>query len=164
MALMHQGYQLSETKDRYGERAQWFSQWGDDWFLSRSLTKHILLYILRNYDGSWRQSFHDANRPEYSTLEETFEAMRKVHERQRLSAAKTAQTVKEYVNKYPDMKNYVAFVGDAMEYNDELRLLRSLAVYKFIKGCEHVGKEPYAEFLDVLSVRQRQLEEKYGRR
>ena len=161
ICLMHQGYQLSQTTDKNGERAQWFSQWNDEWFLSNAMTKHRLLYILHNYDDSWQQRFHDMNKPEKDTLDKTFEAMRQVYDRQRLSGAKTMQALNDFVARYPDMKHYAIFVTDAMEYNDELRLLRSRSAYRFIRGCE--GKKGYAEFLNVLRIRQCGMEEQYGK-
>jgi hypothetical protein len=65
------------------------------------------------------------------------------------------------MNQNPQKRQYVRFVSAAIEYNEELRLLRSRSVVPFVKRCRNADVEPYHAFRDTLALRTTAIAEKY---
>jgi hypothetical protein len=161
LALMNQGYQLA-SREPYHERAQWFSQWNDEWFCRNGVTKFRLIDILQQYEDSWIADFAKNNPPIADTLDELYATMTDLQWDRISAASKSNDASRAYLAAHPERLPYVTFVAQAMEYNEDLRLLRSQSVFDFIKGCRAHGKEPYEEFLDVLKERTERIRNTYG--
>lgn len=160
-ALMHQGFQLSRT-DRYHSRAQWFGQWTDEWYARHAATKYRLIDILEQYEPSWVESFAARNQPVAESLDDTYELMRDVQRARIVAGAAAKEAHDAYVAEHPEDRYYVRFLNVALEYNEELRLLRSQSVFNFIRGCQGVGRSPYEEFRRVLDERRVRIKEEYS--
>ena len=162
-SLMHQGYQLAK-KEPYNERAQWFSQWDDKWFVRFASTKMRLIDILQQYSPKWERDFAESNSPQMENLNETMEELRECQRRTMFQGARASQTIKRFKRDNPQLRNYMEFVTASLEYNEELRLLRSRSVMNLIEGAVDDGKVPYDVFIDVLVERKERFEQQYGER
>lgn len=158
--LMHQGFQLAK-KDIYDERSAWFSQFDDFWYFKHASTKYRMIDILQQYRPQLEHEFAAENVVEHSSLDEIFEEMRELHSQIRIAGAVAQKNITEFIARHPAERHYVTFVVAAMEYNEELRLFRSLAIFNFLKGCQQHSLNPYSEFLSVLEERKQVLEDKY---
>lgn len=159
--FMHQGYQLAKTEP-HNPRAQWFSQWDDTWFCRHGLTRFRLIDILQQYEDSMIADFAERNPPQDASVDEVYGRMQEMHRDKMCAAQKLQKSYREYMREHPERRNYARFIGASMEYNEELRLLRSVSVFDFIHGCRNAGKHPYEEFLSVLDERQERIAHEYG--
>ncbi|HLD42965.1 MAG TPA: hypothetical protein VJB08_03180 [Candidatus Nanoarchaeia archaeon] len=160
-SLMHQGHQLAQ-KDQSNERSQWFSQWDDRWFCKNGSTRFRLIDILQQYTDDWVDRFAMRNIPEETSIDDVYEKMQDLHRKKMISAYSAQKRYTAFIKKHPESKAYARFVSEAMEYNEELRLLRSQSIFDFIQGSRYYGKQPFAEFLDVLATRQKRIARLYG--
>jgi len=159
--LMHQGYQLTKHEP-YHEQAQWFEQFNDAWFFKSCATKHRLVDILQQYTPEWEASFAKENRVEESSLDSTYKLMKEIHRRRMIDAERAQSALDRFINENPHLSEYMRFVSASIEYNEELRLMRSKSVVSLIHGARHEGIEPYQVFLDVLRDRKERLQKQYG--
>jgi len=161
-SLLNQGFKLSQTTDKYSARSQWFSQWTDEWYSQYALTKFRLVDILSNFDENWLKNFAEDNKPVYKNLNEVYEVMKESHNRRRAIIENSEYYRKEYIKKNPKFKNYVEFIATSMDYNEELRVMRSCSVHNFMKGCQKKGINAYDEFLRFMQVRKERIHRQYG--
>ena len=159
--LMHQGYQQTKFEP-YHERAQWFEQFNDAWFFKSCATKHRLVDILQQYTPEWEVNFAKENKVEETSLNDTYELMRDLHRRIIVDSIRAESTLVKYINENLHLSDYMRFVSASMEYNEELRLMRSKSVVSMIHGARQKGIEPYQVFLDVLTDRKNRLQKQYG--
>ncbi len=162
-SLMHQGYQLTKYEPRH-ERAQWFKQFDDAWFFRTCATKHRLIDILQQYTPEWEARFAKENEVEESSLDGIYELMRDLHRRIMADARRARSTLDKFIKDNPHLSEYMRFVSASIEYNEELRLMRSRSVVSMIHGARLEGMEPYKVFLDVLRARKDRLQRLYGGR
>ena len=161
LKLMHQGSQLA-SHEPHNPQSAWFSQWGDKWYFKNALTKYRLIDILQQFHESWVEEFAKENPPKHSTLDDVFQAMKDHHYEIHVSGINSHLEYQKILKDNPELKTYARFVLSAMEYNEELRLMRSQSVYDFIQGCIKENTEPYEEFIKVIAERKIRLDEKYG--
>ena len=159
--LLNQGYKLSKTKDPYSKHSQWFSQWGDGWYSSIALTKHRLVDILWNFSEKWINDFVDANQPQYNKCSEIYEVLRYKHIERMGDKQRNDKNRNIWLKDNQDKKNYFEFVLESMDYNEELRVMRSQSVYNFMRGCQRNKLNPYDEFLRFMEVRKNNIAEEY---
>lgn len=160
-SLMHQGYQLAKYEP-YHEQAQWFEQFDDAWFFKSCATKHRLVDILQQYTPEWESNFAKENEVEKSSLDDTYELMKDLHRGIMMDARRAQSTLDRFINDNPHLSDYMRFVSASIEYNEELRLMRSKSVVLMIHGARNDGIEPYQVFLDVLTDRKDRLQREYG--
>jgi hypothetical protein len=161
-SLMHQGYQQIKFEP-YHERSQWFSQFNDTWFFKSCATKYRLIDILEQYTPEWETNFAKQNEVEYPSLDNIFESMKDLHRKIIRNSTRAKSTLTKFINKNPHLSNYMKFVSASIEYNEELRLMRSGSVVSMIHGARHDSIEPYQVFLDVLADRKDNLQKEYGK-
>jgi len=161
--LMHQGYQQIKFEPHH-ERAQWFGQFNDAWFFKSCATKYRLIDILKQYTPEWEVKFAKQNKVEYPSLCDTFESMRDIHRTILSDSIRAKSTLVKFINENTSLSDYMRFVSASIEYNEELRLMRSRSVVSMIHGARQDGTEPYQVFLDVLTDRKNRLQKKYGER
>ncbi len=159
--LMHQGYQQTKSEP-YHERAQWFEQFNDAWFFKSCATKHRLVDILQQYTPEWEVNFAEENEIEENSLDDTYELMKDLHRRTIMDSRRAKSSLVKFINENPSLSDYMRFVSASMEYNEELRLMRSKSVVSMIHGARQEGIEPYQVFLDVLKDRKNKLQKQYG--
>ncbi len=162
--LMHQGYKVANTTDKYSPRSQWFSQWNDEWFAKYALTKHRLIDILENFSEAWIADFIESNKPRYDNLNDIYNRMKEIHRNKLINSAKNRMERDEFISQNPELRNYADFVAQAMDYNEELRTYRSVAVWNFLQGCKAENINPYNEFIRLIDVRKKRIEEEYASR
>jgi len=159
--LMHQGYQQTKFEP-YHERAQWFGQFNDAWFFKSCATKHRLVDILQQYTPAWEVNFAKENEVEQASLNDTYELMRDLHRDMIIESIRAKSILEKFINDNPRLEQYMKFVSAAMEYNEELRLMRSKSVVSMIHAARADGTEPYQVFLDILIDRKNRLQKEYG--
>lgn len=161
-SLLNQGFKLAQTTDKYSPRSQWFSQWTDQWYSQYALTKHRLVDILSNFNEDWLKEFSECNQPQYKNLNEVYEVMKESHNRRRASRF-NAQTYRDdFLKENPKLSNYVDFIAISMDYNEELRVMRSVSVHNFMRGCQKKKINAYDEFLRFMQVRKDRIHKEYG--
>jgi len=159
--LLHQGYQ--QTKNEcYHERAQWFSQFDDKWYFKSCATRHRLIDILQQYTEQWEKKFVQQNKIEHKSLEDTYDEIKNIHRDMMVKSAAAENILSEIIKNRPEIKEYQRFVSASMEYNEELRLLRSRSVVSMIYRAKQDGKEPYGIFIDVIQTRKQRLKNEYN--
>ena len=57
---------------------------------------------------------------------------------------------KTHIRENPGMRHYFEFVGNAVEYNESIKLLRSSVIYSFIQHCRQNNKNMVAEFYNFM--------------
>ncbi len=161
-ALMHQGYQLSKNEPNH-EKSHWFSQFNNSWYFKSCATKHRLIDILQQHTSQWEIDFAKNNVVEQSSLDETYDLMRGLQAKIIKNSRMAKNTLEKFVNDNPQLSEYMQFVSASIEYNEELRLMRSKSVVSLIHGARKEGIEPYQVFLNVLADRKIRLQEMYGK-
>jgi len=86
------------------------------------------------------------NKPRYNSLDKTREVIHALHQDMMIYGAQASSGYDNYVKKHPKMKYYALFVSSAMEYNDELKILRSKAIYQYIVRCQKKTKNHYWKY------------------
>lgn len=152
--LLHQGFQLARH-DLAHESSQWFSQFTDTWYFRNTCTRYRMIDLLQNYHPSMPDEFAKENIPEHDDLDSVVSAMKDIQYRVFIARPRSARAYKQFIRANPGLIDYAMFVREAMEYNEELRLLRSQSLAKFIGSCE--TGDPYGDFLDLVEQRKRRL-------
>jgi hypothetical protein len=160
-SLMHQGFQQAQKEPNH-EQSQWFSQWDNRWYCKHGATRYRLIDILQQYTPEWIDDFAEMNTPKTDSLSETYGKMEKMHRTKMLCAGLSKFRLKAYSEHRPTEAHYFRFVAEAMEFNEELRLMRSKSVFDFIQGCQKAEKVPYEEFIRILNDRQQRFVDQYG--
>lgn len=162
-SLMHQGYQLVRIGETGNERSDWFRQWNDAWYTQMGHTKKRILDILHDFGPGWVESFAATNTLKYSSIDEVFEGMKDL---QRMRMECSGRSMRAYASElasHPEHEHYYDFTAHAMEYNDELRLLRSRSVYRFLRACEEDKvTDAFERFLEVMGERKEKIAKEYS--
>lgn len=79
-------------------------------------------------------------------------------------SGRSMQAYEQELGSNPEHADYYRFTAHAMEYNDELRLLRSRSVYRFLRGCEQEGiTDAFGRFVEVMDERKERIAREYER-
>jgi hypothetical protein len=138
------GYQLVKKDNHSSEKNFFFENKGFQYFLKHTMTREKLIKIILDYESvksKLEEKYNSLQKDNYqiTTAAEIYDEIKET----RINQMKRRGTWQQLVSKLPQKElNYITFVGNALDYNEDNRLLRSISFYHIMNN-NNIGERFY---------------------
>lgn len=144
------GYQLKQINHNVTEKGFYFENKGFSHFVRHTMTRDKLIKIILDHDSVVErlQNRYDNLRAYYPSFESPSEVYDVIKEL-RIEQMRRRSTWENLVSKLPTTEQkYLRFVGEALDFNEDNRLMRSISFYHIMQD-----KSISRRFYDLIEAR-----------
>lgn len=128
----------SNTNDNF----QYFEGKNFEFFVKNTTTRYKLIDIINDPIKIRRKllkrySFLKDIYPTISSQDDAYESLRDLHRKRMLARFENQEIIGSYS---PEIQDYLNFISEAIDYNEENRILRSVSFFYATKLDPHLGK------------------------